>query len=155
TGSRATIGGMAGNNSCGSRSLRYGNMVHNVRAIDAVLADGSEARFGPVPGNLDGLDGAPAYIALVQKMRALGLREADEIKARIPDILRKIGGYNIETIRPEGHNMASLLVGSEGTLGWFQRIQLDLQPIPPHKTLGVCHFPTFRKAMEATQHIVK
>ncbi|MBU2090072.1 MAG: FAD-binding oxidoreductase, partial [Alphaproteobacteria bacterium] len=44
TGSRATIGGMAGNNSCGSRSLRYGNMVHNVRAIDAVLADGSQAR---------------------------------------------------------------------------------------------------------------
>ncbi|MBU0724899.1 MAG: FAD-binding protein [Alphaproteobacteria bacterium] len=155
TGSRATIGGMAGNNSCGSRSLRYGNMVHNVRAIDAVLADGSQARFGPVPGNLDGLGGDPAYIALVQKMRALGLREADEIKARIPDILRKIGGYNIETIKPEGHNMSHLLVGSEGTLGWFQRIQLDLKPIPPHKTLGVCHFPTFRKAMEATQHIVK
>ncbi|MFO7481946.1 FAD-binding and (Fe-S)-binding domain-containing protein [Oceanibaculum nanhaiense] len=88
-------------------------------------------------------------------MRALGLREADEIRARIPDILRKIGGYNIETIRPEGHNMSHLLVGSEGTLGWFQRIQLDLQPIPPHKALGVCHFPTFRKAMEATQHIVK
>ncbi|WP_430436677.1 FAD-binding and (Fe-S)-binding domain-containing protein [Oceanibaculum nanhaiense] len=155
TGSRATIGGMAGNNSCGSRSLRYGNMVHNVRAIDAVLADGSQARFGPVPGNLDGLGGDPAYIALVQKMRALGLREADEIRARIPDILRKIGGYNIETIKPEGHNMSHLLVGSEGTLGWFQRIQLDLQPIPPHKALGVCHFPTFRKAMEATQHIVK
>lgn len=155
TGSRATIGGMAGNNSCGSRSLRYGNMVHNVRAIEAVLADGTQALFGQIPGNLDGLEGNPRYLEIVQKMRALGLREADEIKARIPDILRKIGGYNIETIRPEGHNMASLLVGSEGTLGWFQRIQLDLQPIPPHKALGVCHFPTFRKAMEATQHIVK
>ncbi|RKQ73575.1 FAD-binding and (Fe-S)-binding domain-containing protein [Oceanibaculum indicum] len=155
TGSRATIGGMAGNNSCGSRSLRYGNMVHNVRAIDAVLADGTQALFGPIPANLDGLEGNPRYLEIVQKMRALGLREADEIKARIPDILRKIGGYNIETIRPEGHNMASLLVGSEGTLGWFQRIQLDLQPIPPHKALGVCHFPTFRKAMEATKHIVK
>ena len=155
TGSRATIGGMAGNNSCGSRSLRYGNMVHNVRAIEAILADGTEAFFGPVPGNLDGLEGNPRYLEIVQKMRALGLREADEIRARIPDILRKIGGYNIETIKPEGHNMSHLLVGSEGTLGWFQRIQLDLQPIPPHKALGVCHFPTFRKAMEATQHIVK
>src|SRR5262249_19255254 len=51
TASRATIGGMTANNSCGSRSLRYGNMVHNVRSIDALLADGSQARFGEVPGN--------------------------------------------------------------------------------------------------------
>jgi FAD/FMN-containing dehydrogenase len=46
TSSRATLGGMAANNSCGSRSLRYGNMVHNVRAIDAILADGTAAHFG-------------------------------------------------------------------------------------------------------------
>src|SRR5438046_8095776 len=51
TGDRATIGGMTANNSCGSRSIRYGNMVHNVRAIDAILADGSEARFAEVPAN--------------------------------------------------------------------------------------------------------
>src|SRR5713226_10131142 len=51
TGDRATIGGMTANNSCGARSLRYGNMVHNVRAIDAILADGTEARFAEVPGN--------------------------------------------------------------------------------------------------------
>src|SRR5690349_6846993 len=49
TGSRATLGGMAGNNSCGARSIRYGNMVHNVRAIDIVLADGTSAQFGEVP----------------------------------------------------------------------------------------------------------
>ena len=54
-----------------------------------------------------------------------------------------------------GHNMAKLLVGSEGTLGFFTRIQLDLSPIPPARVLGVCHFPTFYKAMDATQHIVK
>src|SRR5207244_9254054 len=51
TASRATIGGMTANNSCGSRSLRYGNMVHNVCGIDALLADGTEASFGEVPGN--------------------------------------------------------------------------------------------------------
>src|SRR5713101_1174424 len=51
TSSRATIGGMTANNSCGSRSLRYGNMVHNVRAIDTILADGTAARFGETPGN--------------------------------------------------------------------------------------------------------
>src|SRR5476649_721437 len=49
TSAQATIGGMAGNNSCGSRSIRYGNMVHNVRAIEAVLPDGAEFNFGEVP----------------------------------------------------------------------------------------------------------
>ena len=52
TASRATIGGMAGNNSCGTRSIRYGIMRDNVLAIDAILADGSEARFGEVGHNL-------------------------------------------------------------------------------------------------------
>ena len=51
--------------------------------------------------------------------------------------------------------MGRLLVGSEGTLGFFKRIHLDLQPIPPEKVLGVCHFPSFYEAMDATQHIVK
>src|SRR5690242_9512692 len=48
TSAQATIGGMAGNNSCGSRSIEYGNMVHNVLAIDAILADGSDVAFGPI-----------------------------------------------------------------------------------------------------------
>ncbi|HEM45869.1 MAG TPA: FAD-binding oxidoreductase, partial [Alphaproteobacteria bacterium] len=82
------------------------------------------------------------------------LREAAAIDAGIPKLLRKVGGYNIETIRPEGHNMASLLVGSEGTLAFFRELDLDLQPIPPHRVLGICHFPTFRDAMASTQHIV-
>ena len=153
TGSRATLGGMAGNNSCGARSIRYGNMVHNVHAIEA-LVDGSRHRFAPVPGNLDGLDGAPAYASLVQDMRALAAREADEIAARFPKLLRRVGGYNIETIAPGGHNMASLLVGSEGTLGFFTGLELDLQPLPPSKVLGICHFASLHDAMAATRHIV-
>src|SRR6185437_7883969 len=55
TASRATIGGMVGNNSCGARSLRYGNTRENVRAIDAVLADGAHAHFGPAAGDLSDL----------------------------------------------------------------------------------------------------
>ena len=151
---RATIGGMAGNNSCGARSIRYGNMVHNVRAIDAVLADGSAHSFGAVPGNLEGLGGAPRYLELVQRMRALQAREAAEIERRFPKLLRRVGGYNIETVAPGGHNMASLLVGSEGTLGFFTAIELDLQPIPSHRVMGVCHFPTFLAAMQATPRMV-
>ncbi|MBV8652137.1 MAG: FAD-binding protein, partial [Alphaproteobacteria bacterium] len=157
TSSRATIGGMAANNSCGSRSIRYGNMVHNVRSIDALLADGTAMRMGEVPGNFDeSFSGTPErYRDLVQKMRALHRREADEIDRRIPKLLRKVGGYNIDMIDDAGHNMAHLLVGSEGTLAFFNAIELDLQPIPPHRVLGICHFPTFYTAMDATQHIVK
>jgi FAD/FMN-containing dehydrogenase/Fe-S oxidoreductase len=155
TGDRATIGGMTANNSCGARSIRYGNMVHNVRAIDAILADGTQAHFGELPGNF-GDDVEPErYRALARDMRALHRREADEIDRRIPKLLRKVGGYNIDMISDEGHNMAHLLVGSEGTLAFFTEIELDLQPIPPHRVLGICHFPSFYRAMEATQHIVK
>src|SRR5438067_10300293 len=159
TGDRATIGGMTANNSCGARSIRYGNMVHNVRAIDAVLADGSEAHFAEVAGNF-GEEVAPErYRGLVRDMRALHRRAADEIDRRFPKLLRRVGGYNIDMIAGDGshggHNMAHLLVGSEGTLGFFTEIELDLQPIPPHRTLGICHFPTFYRAMDATQHIVK
>ena len=170
---RATIGGMAGNNSCGARSIRYGNMVHNVHAISAILADGNTVRFGDVSGNLAGFTGDDHYSDLIRRMRSLGAREADEIARRFPALLRRVGGYNIDTLTPgavggttdcavlgrtggmaAGHNMAHLLVGSEGTLGFFTEIELDLQPIPAHRVLGVCHFPAFHEAMSATQHIV-
>jgi FAD/FMN-containing dehydrogenase/Fe-S oxidoreductase len=151
---RATIGGMAGNNSCGARSIRYGNMVHNVRAIDAVLAGGGIAHFAEVPGDVEMIEGDARYVDLVKQMRSLAQREGAEIKQRFPTLLRRVGGYNIDSIDAGGHNMAHMLVGSEGTLGFFTRITLDLQPIPRHRTLGICHFPTFRGAMEATKQIV-
>ena len=166
TGSRATLGGMAGNNSCGSRSIRYGNMVHNVRAIDCLLADGTTAQFGETPEDLSEFPAQPAYRALIERSRAIVDGVADELASeRWPRLLRRVGGYNLDMIRPHrvpglnrnepGHNMAKLLVGSEGTLGFFTRLQLDLAPIPRHKALGVCHFPTFYQAMDATRHIVK
>jgi len=152
---RATIGGMTGNNSCGSRSIRYGNMVHNVHAIEAILADGTAMRFGPTPGNLAGLDLPARGIDLIQRLRELGGREAGEIAARFPKLLRRVGGYNIDQLVPGSeHNLAKLLVGSEGTLAFSTAITLDLQPIPPHRVLGICHFPRFYDAMAATRHIV-
>jgi FAD/FMN-containing dehydrogenase/Fe-S oxidoreductase len=154
TGSRATIGGMTANNSCGARSLRYGNMVHNVRAIDALLADGTAARFAELPGNFGESDGPARYRDLVQRLRALHRREAEEIARRFPKLLRRVGGYNIDMIDESSHNMAHLLVGSEGTLGFFTEIELDLQPLPPHRVLGICHFSSFHRAMAATKAIV-
>src|SRR6187455_1540084 len=155
TSAQATLGGMAGNNSCGSRSIRYGNMVHNVRAIDAVLADGAEFNFGDVPEDLARCDAPPGYLELVRKIRAIAAREAEEIEHRFPKVLRRVGGYNLDMVSGAGHNMAHLLVGSEGTLAYSKRLHLNLSPLPKHKTLGICHFPTFYRAMEAPQHIVK
>jgi FAD/FMN-containing dehydrogenase/Fe-S oxidoreductase len=153
TSAQATIGGMAGNNSCGSRSIRYGNMVHNVLAIDARLADGTEMPFGPS----DGIAAGPvAYRALAAKLHAIVRREADEIAARWPKVLRRVQGYNIDMVPPDRpHNLAHLLVGSEGTLAYSKRLTLKLAPIPKHKALGVCHFPAFYRAMESAQHIVR
>ena len=159
TQARCTIGGMAGNNSCGSKSIRYGLMADNVRAIDAILADGTRYRFGEVPDNLGG--DIPANIAeLIQRLRALGAAEADEIRARFPKQLRRVGGYNIDVLTPSTRaagreNLARLLVGSEGTLAFSAALELTLHPLKPRRAMGICQFPTFRRAMEAAQHIVQ
>src|SRR5438046_6447251 len=156
TGAQATLGGMAGNNSCGSRSIRYGNMVHNVLGIDALLADGSEHHFGVVPADISRLSGDVRYVELAKKVRAIAEREAGEIEARWPKVLRRVQGYNLDFVKPRGEwNFAQLLVGSEGTLAYSRRIHLKLSPLPRFRTLGVCHFRSFRQSMEAPQHIVK
>jgi FAD/FMN-containing dehydrogenase/Fe-S oxidoreductase len=153
TAAQATLGGMTGNNSCGSRSIRYGNMVHNVLGVDAWLATGDAFAFGPAE---DVAAGPSGYRQLVEKIHAIARREADEIEARWPKVLRRVQGYNLDMVQPRvAHNLAHLLVGSEGTLAYFKRLRLKLAPIPPAKTLGVCHFPTFYQAMDLTRHIVK
>ena len=158
THARCTIGGMAGNNSCGSKSIRYGLMADNTTAIDAILADGTRHRFGAIPDNL-GAD-MPARIAdLIQRLRVLGDAGAEEIAARFPRQLRRVGGYNIDALTPAARaagrdNLARLLVGSEGTLAFSAALELTLHPVKPRKVLGICQFPTFRKAMEAARHIV-
>jgi FAD/FMN-containing dehydrogenase/Fe-S oxidoreductase len=159
TSAQATIGGMAGNNSCGARSIAYGNMVHNVLGIDAVLADGSEIAFGPMKSMArNGRAGK-----LVRDLAAIGARERDEIARMFPHVLRRVGGYNLDVFHPQSVlpytsdgsvNLAHLLVGSEGTLAWFSRIILKLAPLQSGKVLGVVNFPTFHRAMEAAQHIV-
>src|SRR4051812_13610050 len=159
TASRCTIGGMAGNNSCGARSLRYGKMVDNVLSLDAILPDGEAMHFGPVPGNPGESEGSPAFLDLVRRVRAIAGREAAEIEARFPKVQRRVGGYNLDSVVPGGgrggNNMAHLLVGSEGTLAFTTRVELAVQPVPAHRVLGVCHFPTFRSAMVATKHLVE
>ncbi len=147
TASRATIGGMAANNSCGSRSIRYGKMRDNTVAIDALMADGTRRRFGA---------DWPAEDRLIPALLALGEREADEIAARFPKVQRRVGGYNIDALVPGNRplKLADILVGSEGTLAVSEKIEIALSPVLENKILGVCHFPSFRKAMDAAQHLV-
>ena len=151
TSAQATLGGMAGNNSCGSRSIAYGNMVHNVLAIEAVTAQGERWRFGP----MSEVSASAGYAAFVEKLKALYAREKDEIEARFPKLLRKVAGYNLDHLGPPHANAAHLLVGSEGTLAYSERLHLKLARIPPARALGVCHFPKFYTAMELTRHIVQ
>jgi FAD/FMN-containing dehydrogenase/Fe-S oxidoreductase len=171
TSSRATIGGMAGNNSCGSRSIVYGTMRDNVRAIDAVTIDGQAMQFGELSSNEPVAALSPSQQELVAKLLDIGRREEAHIKQSFPDLMRRVGGYNIDSLMPGGAykgswadatlyrqqthpNLAHLLIGSEGTLAFSTKLHLDLQPLPKHKVLGVCHFPTFYKAMDAAQHLV-
>jgi FAD/FMN-containing dehydrogenase/Fe-S oxidoreductase len=161
TSAQATLGGMAGNNSCGSRSIAYGNMVHNVHAIDGRLIDGTCVYFGPESAMRDA--SGPAR-ALVDRLRMIGTRERDEIGARVPKVLRRVGGYNIDVFNPQSGrpytsdgsvNFAHLLVGSEGTLAWSRALTLSLAPLPRHRALGVVNFPTLHRAMECARDIVR
>ncbi|WP_426419456.1 FAD-binding and (Fe-S)-binding domain-containing protein [Bradyrhizobium genosp. A] len=157
TASRATIGGMAGNNSCGGRSLRYGTMRDNTLSMEASLADGTLSRFGEVSRDLSDLDANDSMRALLRDMLDLGTREADEIAARFPKVQRRVGGYNLDALTPRNarNNMAHLLVGSEGTLAFTTKVELKLWPVIRNKALGVCHFGSFYEAMDAAQHLVK
>ena len=157
TASRATIGGMAGNNSCGGRSLRYGTMRDNTRSMDAVLADGTALHFGEVPRDLTHVNAPDSGLALFRDMLALGQREAEEISDKFPKVQRRVGGYNLDALVPRNapNNMAHLLVGSEGTLAFTTQVELKLWPVIRNKVLGVCHFGSFYEAMDAAQHLVK
>jgi FAD/FMN-containing dehydrogenase len=158
TSAQATLGGMAGNNSCGSRSIAYGNMVHNVLGAKAWTADGTLIDLG-------------AYAQATGRSREIGeyvrtladtLRP--DIDARWPKVLRRVGGYNLDIFHNQNErpytndgavNLAHLLIGSEGTLALTKSLTLRLSELPRAKVLGVVNFPTFYKAMDSAQHIVK
>ena len=158
TGGQATIGGMAGNNSCGSRSIAYGNMVHNVLGIDAWLANGQIGQFA------DYANSSGVVKQLGDFVKGLANTLQPEIEARFPKVLRRVAGYNLDIFHPQSElpytqdgsvNLSHLLVGSEGTLAYFKSLKLKLSPLAGHKVLGIVNFASFYKAMDSAQHIVK
>ena len=158
TSAQATLGGMAGNNSCGSRSIAYGNMVHNVLGASAWLSSGELLDFGPVPR----LSGRAAGIASF--VRGLALQHRADIESRWPKVMRRVAGYNLDIFQNQSErpyttdgsvNLAHLLIGAEGTLAYTRSLTLQLAELPRAKLLGVVNFPSFHAAMDAAQHIVK
>ena len=158
TSAQATLGGMAGNNSCGSRSIAYGNMVHNVLGAQAWTADGALHDFGRFEHSI----GRARTIG--ERVRQLAIELAPEIDANWPKVLRRVAGYNLDIFRNQNErpytsdgsvNLAHLLIGSEGTLALTKSLTLQLAELPRAKVLGIVNFPTFHKAMDSAQHIVK
>ena len=156
TSSRATIGGMTGNNSCGSRSLYYGNMVHNVEAIETILDDGSLYTFEKINNDyLVAKNNKNRQYKIIEELIKIYQTYKHEISDNFPKTQRRVGGYNLDLINPSGFNTSNILVGSEGTLSLFNKIKLKLSHIPKQKILGLCSFQNFRDAMEITKEIVK
>ncbi|MES3001907.1 MAG: FAD-binding and (Fe-S)-binding domain-containing protein, partial [Pseudomonadota bacterium] len=158
TSAQATLGGMAGNNSCGSRSIAYGNMVHNVLGAKAWTSDGELHTFE----RYENCTGRVRDIG--RHVRDLATNLAPEIDRRWPKVMRRVGGYNLDIFDNQSEkpytndgsvNLAHLLIGSEGTLALTQSLTLQLSELPKAKVLGVVNFPTFYKAMDTAQHIVK
>jgi FAD/FMN-containing dehydrogenase/Fe-S oxidoreductase len=158
TASRATVGGMMGNNSCGARSVLYGKTIDHVLEQEVVLSDGSVARFRAL--TLSELDGVCAGESLEARcyriVRRLALEHAAEIDRRFPKVLRRVGGYNLdEFVKPERpFNLAKLMVGSEGTLGVVLEATVNLVPLPKAKAVLAIQFADLLESLAATPVIL-
>lgn len=155
---RANVGGMIGNNSCGSHSIIYGKTIDHVLELDVVLSDGTQTVFKPVGDReygektaLGGLEGR-----IYREIRRIAHENRDEIEARYPRIMRRVGGYNLDEFIGDGpFDPCKIIVGSEGTLAAVTGARVNLVPLPAHTGLGICHFTDLIESMEATIEILK
>ncbi len=165
TANRAMIGGMVGNNSCGTNSIVYGSTRDHVLSITAFLSDGSEVVFENIDANQfqektkqRSLEGH-IYNFLQEELSQPEIQQ--EIKAQFPhpDIHRRNTGYAVDELlkqqpfAPDGKpfNMCELICGSEGTLAFITEIKLNLVPLPPkEKVVMAVHFKTLEESLRAT-----
>jgi FAD/FMN-containing dehydrogenase/Fe-S oxidoreductase len=138
THNRCTIGGMIGNNSCGTHSLFGGKTVDNVEELRILLYDGTQLTVGPTPED--------EFDRIVQQggrrgqiygsLRTIRDQYADTIRAKFPRIPRRVSGYNLDELLPErGFNVARALVGAEGTCVVVLEAKLSLIHSPQYRTL--------------------
>ena len=167
TTNRCMLGGMIGNNSCGSFSIKHKTTREHVLEIEAVLSDGSMAVFKPLTGEeleqkkrLDSLEGH-IYRGITRLIE--NNREAILNAYPHPEIIRRNTGYALDKLctmqpfDPNGRlfNMAELLCGSEGTLAITVSAKVNLVPADPYKVMLVPHFSSIRGAMVATNEAVR
>ncbi len=143
THNRCTIGGMIGNNACGSHSVAWGKTVDNVRTLDVLTYRGEKLTVGPdMPGS------GP----IPEALRDLGEGMADTIRGHFPELTRRVSGYNLDQLLPEaGWNLAKALVGTEGTCATTLEAVVDLVESPPARALAVLGFPD---AYTAADHVM-
>ena len=159
TASRATIGGMIGNNSAGAHSIVVGRTCDHVLGVRAVLSDGSVQTWGQHAGNGGtGGDGSSELGAQCEAAIAEVLEEyGDEIAARFPKVFRRNGGYALDRLkRDKGRlNVEQLLVGSEGTLCVVVEATLNLLPLPKHKGMVAIHFADLLESLKSVPMLLE
>jgi FAD/FMN-containing dehydrogenase/Fe-S oxidoreductase len=154
TSNRATLGGMIGNNSAGSHSVRYGSTVDHVLALDAVLSDASTASLWPLPeAELAGRAARPGLEgAICRELPLLAERHAEAIATGFPKFWRQSGGYRLDRLAGRGgFDLARFVVGSEGTLVTVVEATVALVPAPRHRVMAVGHFTSSQAAIDAVE----
>ena len=157
TSNRATLGGMIGNNSAGSQSVRYGMTIDHVRELDVVLSDASRSRFGPLtePERLSRAASPTLDGTICRELPLLAERHREAIATGFPRFWRQSGGYRLDRLGPlaesDGLDLAKFVVGSEGTLITVVEATVQLVPSPRYRVIAVGHFRSVPAAIEATE----
>ena len=153
---QATIGGMVGNNSSGSRSIVYGESKDKVVSVDGVLAGGERVRFGACAGDDlgSGLRG-PAGERLAAALAQVREHYREPIATGYPQTRRCTSGYNLRELLAPAPNLGRLLAGSEGTLALFTELEVLLDPRPARRVGAAFSFATLRAALEANVAILE
>jgi FAD/FMN-containing dehydrogenase/Fe-S oxidoreductase len=156
TANRATLGGMIGNNSAGSHSVRYGMTIDHVLELDVVLADASRARFGPLTEaeRLSRAANPTLEGTICRELPLLAERHSAAIATGFPRFWRQSGGYRLDRLAAlagTGLDLAKFVVGSEGTLVTVTEATVRLVPAPRHRVIAVGHFTSVPAAIDATE----
>lgn len=154
TSNRATIGGMIGNNSAGSGSLRFGMTIDHVRRLEVVLADGSVVTWAPISEEerAERARGTGLDAAIHRGLPWILEQNADAIADGFPPFWRRACGYRLDRLADSStpFDLAQFIVGAEGTLAIITEAEVDLVPKPRTTVYAVGHFETTQQAIEAT-----
>jgi FAD/FMN-containing dehydrogenase/Fe-S oxidoreductase len=154
THSRCTVGGMIGNNACGSHSVAWGKTVDNVAALDVVTYRGTRLHAAPTTDTALArlVQGSGAKARIYRELVAVRDRYGDAVRQGFPDLTRRVSGYNLDQLLPEaGFDLARALVGTEGTCATLLEATVKLVSAPPHRALTVLGFPD---AYVAADHVL-